>query len=81
MGLYDTVTFRCPKCSNRLSEHSKAGACDLLAFDSGSVPLAVASDLQGNTLACLHCGQDWEIKLDAPGTVRMYLEQPETEDD
>lgn len=81
MGCYDTVTFRCPKCRNRLSEHSKAGECSLLAFDSGSVPLAVAADLQGTTVECVQCFSEWVVKLDAPGTVRMYLEQPETEDD
>lgn len=81
MGCYDTVTFRCPKCQGRISEQSKAGECNLLAFDSGRVPLAVASDIEGNILACRPCNLEWEIKLDAPGTVRMYLEQPETEDD
>ena len=76
MGCYDTVTFRCPKCQNRLSRQSKAGDCNLLSFSSKLVPLVVAADLQGCTVKCRHCSSEWVLKLDAPSTVRMYLDEP-----
>lgn len=79
MGLYDTVTFRCPNCGARLSEHSKAGECNLLPHDSGSVPLAVAADLEGYDVVCRPCSSEWVIKLDAPSTVRLYLDSRESD--
>lgn len=80
MGCYDTVTFRCPACNARIATQSKAGPCDLLAFGSGAVPLAIAACISGDDVQCV-CGKEWVVRLDNPETVRMYLEPPPSDDD
>jgi hypothetical protein len=75
MGLYDTVNFRCPNCNNRIEVQTKAGACDLREFFSGSVPMDIAASLRDDDLGCEPCGKIWRVRVDAPPTVRLYLEE------
>ena len=76
MGLYDTVTFRCPGCGERFSDQTKAGSCTLSDYEQDRVPLAIAANMQGDFVNCLGCGKEWRIRTDAPTTARLSLVEP-----
>lgn len=57
MGCYDTVILTCPQCSYPYYAQSKGGLCNLDTFESDSVPLDVASDVNRHApFTCEVCG-------------------------
>lgn len=73
MGCYDSVRFRCPSCSQRFVQQSKAGDCRLADYDSQQVPLTIAADLDGDEVFCPHCNAGFRAVADSPTTVSVYL--------
>ena len=74
MGMYDTVTFTCPRCEAQLENQSKAGDCTLQRFDQDSVPVVIAEDIREDTVYCETCQRSWTVALLEPiTTVRMRL--------
>ena len=67
--MFDTVWFDCPKCGQRtVDAQSKAGECVLADIDGSAVPLAIAADIEGQTV---YCRDRWvsypEVKLTGCG--------------
>lgn len=53
MGLYDTVTIKCPNCKHINLEQSKSGPCLLKTYSLQDAPVAVIEDLLSrNTFYC-----------------------------
>lgn len=76
MGMFDTVTFKCPVCGRDLETQSKSGPCILMCCDASKdeVPIDVAGDVIGEQLDC-ECGKRWRVA--SPGirrTVPLHLE-------
>ena len=61
MGMYDTVLFECPKCTNTVEVQSKAGACGLKYYNSDTVPPAIAADIDGDRVYCHDCDASWLV--------------------
>jgi hypothetical protein len=73
MGMYDSVTARCPQCDLLVEFQSKAGDCTLTNYRLTRVPPEIAKDLNGEMVAC-SCG--YVLKLTNPNTpfrVKMQL--------
>lgn len=66
MGCPDYVHFDCPACCTRLKLQSKAGDCRCANYNADSVPLEIASDLDGEITTCTHCNST--VKLLIPTT-------------
>lgn len=74
MGMFDRVHFTCPRCDAALEVQSKQGDCVLADFPSGSVPPAIAEDIQGEEVYCGGCNRVWRVvAIDLPKTVAMTL--------
>ncbi len=76
MGMYDEINFSCPKCDARVEFQSKAGECCLSSFHEGSVPVHIAEDIVGDTVAC-SCGAVCEAQISGslPRQVGMHLKK------
>ncbi|GGD03595.1 hypothetical protein GCM10011587_04160 [Pyruvatibacter mobilis] len=73
MGMFDTVTARCPECGGKIEWQSKAGECCLVSYDARAVPASIAEDLDGAYSRCPECGEDVELRqVTAPARVPMY---------
>lgn len=59
--MYDTVVFKCPKCSSNLEEQSKFGNCTLEYFNSDEVPVSIAYSMIGKKISCYNCNKQFEI--------------------
>lgn len=81
MGCYDSVRFRCPNCNERFEEQSKAGKCNLVDYDSQSVPLRIAAALNGDRVFCPHCSTEFEMRSRTPTRVKVYLERVDEDND
>lgn len=66
MGVYDTVHANCPACNEQVEFQSKAGKCSLAGYSTASVPMDIASDLDGETKLCPKC--DKVVKISIPNT-------------
>lgn len=74
MGCFDSVYFRCPKCDERIEVQSKAGECYMGSFDEDVVPVAIANDIQGNSVECGACSRSYVIETNnILSDVRMHL--------
>lgn len=56
MGMFDTVVFKCSRCGGRVELQSKAGDCILAEYSASEVPVAIAVDVQGESVKCDGCG-------------------------
>lgn len=57
MGMYDSVCGKCPACGTEVDFQSKAGKCLLREYNIGSVPVDIASDIDGDEITCHFCGE------------------------
>jgi hypothetical protein len=65
MGMFDTITFRCPNCDAELSAQSKSGECLLNSYDRHAVPLSVAYDCNRHTPILCDCGKSYSFGFTA----------------
>ena len=81
MGLYDTVTFECPKCQALIHRQSKAGACKLHEHGQSHVPSAIAASLLGDDIPCYACGGVFVVDTVLPPIhyVAMKLKEKDSE--
>ena len=67
MGMYDTIHFRCPNCTELNFYQSKLGECSLQEFTINEAPLLIIADLHDEAakdrLYCEHCGNKIHIKV------------------
>ena len=77
MGVYDTVTFECPKCRALVHEQSKAGDCSLHEYSQMRVPSAIAASMLGDDVYCLACGSVFVVDTVLPPVhyVAMQLKE------
>jgi NMD protein affecting ribosome stability and mRNA decay len=74
MGMYDTVVSFCPECGDVVEFQSKAGDCLLDRFSLDSVPMEIASALDGAVRRC-NCGHYVRIEIgNLPTRVMMRVE-------
>lgn len=74
MGMFDSVTFNCPRCRKAVEVQSKAGKCELAEHTSDAVPLAIAANIAGSHVWCEPCNERWTVvSINAPPTVVMRL--------
>lgn len=71
MGMFDTVHVKCPLCGGLIEIQSKAGECNLLHFRYDSVPVAVADDIDGDSLSCKKCCTEFTVHANTPKRVDM----------
>ena len=82
MGMFDSVCFRCPKCSGKIEVQSKEGDCNLIEFDEYEVPSKIALDIVGKTAWCSTCKKAFKVaRAPIPKTVPMRLEEKSETDE
>ena len=64
MGLFDSVLFECPDCSDYIEVQSKAGECSLTEYPAKAVPVEIAKQLEGNIVCCQYCNKNFTIERD-----------------
>ena len=62
MGMYDTITFKCPECGTKIEVTSKSGICDLKQYKAKKVPTEIALDIEGKIIHCEICKNSLEIE-------------------
>jgi len=77
MGLFDIVTFVCPKCKKLTSEQTKVGRCLLGDFHEDAIPVEIAMYFQDTQHTCEHCNTKCIIRTKYPivANIPMYLEE------
>ena len=80
MGMYDSVTFNCPKCGDKLIEQSKVGACKLKNYHQQSVPANIAMDLKDDKISCPVCGIRFIITCNVPRVSLKLIDKSIEED-
>lgn len=73
MGMFDSVNFYCPVCSNKINIQSKADGCTLTEYDRIKVPRRIAADIDGEKVICNNCKSELEISSHIGRCVPMYL--------
>lgn len=74
MGMYDIVSFTCPRCDSKIEEQTKAGDCILADIDADEVPIVIAKSIEGNLVRCEKCDGLWTIVIKpTQSTVTMGL--------
>jgi DNA-directed RNA polymerase subunit RPC12/RpoP len=68
----DYVRFQCLVCSRPLTATSQAGTARFLDFRSSSVPIVIATDIDGRKVTC-HCGVQFVIASHLPHRVACSL--------
>jgi len=68
MGMFDSIWFECPGCTEQIEVQSKRGDCVLADISSDAVPLGIADDILGEQVSCPNCSRLW--------TVATYSTQP-----
>lgn len=71
MGMFDTITFKCPNCGADLSTQSKSGACMLGEYDRHAVPQSVAYDCNRHMPIVCNCGKSYSFH-----EPNEYIEEP-----
>jgi predicted RNA-binding Zn-ribbon protein involved in translation (DUF1610 family) len=61
MGMFDTVWFPCPDCTESIGAQTKVGECDLTDYDPSEVPMVIAGALHGRVEKCTGCGTEVKI--------------------
>ena len=79
MGMFDSIWFECPQCTEMIEVQSKMGDCVLKDISSDAVPLGIADDILGEQAYCHKCGSVWKVALYStqPTTIPMKLERSE----
>lgn len=71
MGMFDTITFKCPACGRVNDFQTKSGDCDLSTYSTKSVPVDIAKAIDGRTVFCSHC--DYEVTFQWPRTSPTHV--------
>jgi uncharacterized Zn finger protein len=82
MGMFDTISVDCPKCSAKLHVQTKTGPCVLNTYSLDEIPVDMAEYLDGTIDNCGHCGYVFHIVLAEPlpkMTIKMKLEESKDE--
>lgn len=61
MGLFDTITWRCPACGRESGAQTKQGRCIMGIYDASAVPVDAAPALTA-TFEC-SCGARYRFKI------------------
>lgn len=72
MGMYNTVTFRCPVCGANIEEQTKSGGCTLSNFRQEVVPIDEVSGLSAH-IWCAECETKLDIFEKNTKTVHLLL--------
>jgi ribosomal protein S27E len=72
MGMFDSVTVKCPRCEQNNTVQSKAGNCKLINYASTRVPVEIARDLDEYQIDCNNCG--YLITLEYPHQMFVSIE-------
>ena len=77
MGMYDCVTFTCPKCNNEAQAQTKSGPCIMMEFNlEFPLTLEEATIVNGMIVNCHHCHTNFEVTGDLPtNKIRMQLKE------
>jgi predicted RNA-binding Zn-ribbon protein involved in translation (DUF1610 family) len=85
MGSYNTVTFRCPKCGQRIKEQSKAGSCFFKTDIIHEAELADVAEIAERSarqkIICPKCGVKIGIIVRYLVCIDEYLDPAEEDDD
>lgn len=68
MGMFDSMYVAC-SCGRAVEFQSKAGRCNLRRYSMATVPLEVATDLDGESERCPNCGSTLIIHARASVTI------------
>lgn len=71
MGLFDTVTYRCPHCGARTEEQTKAGECILGEYNAeaggtnipGPLLTTLVEQQKKEPIYCAGCQNKFRLKL------------------
>ena len=76
MGMFDSLSVKCPACGENIQFQTKAGPCELANFHPSHVPVVVAHDLDGRVEQCHGCQQYVTVRIPGgvPNTVAMIVE-------
>lgn len=74
MGVFDRVYASCPKCGEQVEFQSKAGKCVLASYSTNSVPMEIASDLNGETEHCPKCESIVKIAIPETQSTRIAMQ-------
>ena len=74
MGMYDTVTVRCPQCGTPAGFQSKSGSGKLETFSLDEAPDAVLLDVNRHSpAACKKCGVRFGVEVVGPRPQRTLI--------
>lgn len=74
MGIFDSVMVPCPVCGEQIEFQSKAGACRGKIYSCESVPVSIASDINGGKEKCYNCKTTVVLFIaDNPERVEMFV--------
>lgn len=75
MSMFDSVWTRCPVCSTEIEFQSKVGDCSLSNYRYTSVPISIASSLDGEEKVCPSCTNIVKLSYanKKPDRVRMEV--------
>ena len=60
MGMFDTIYFKCPNCSEEMEAQTKGGLCICASYEHTSVPIDAACDCNRHApFTCHKCGGMW----------------------
>lgn len=63
MGLFDTVSIRCPACEHTTEFQTKAGDCTMSNYEGEDVPAKIRDALDGTREWCSHCGKKITLRV------------------
>lgn len=74
MGMYDTVTVRCPQCGTPAEFQSKSGVCRLETYPLDEAPDDVLFDVNRHSPAtCAKCGVRFGVEIVGPRRPRTLI--------
>lgn len=74
MGCPDYVRVACPMCKEQITFQSKAGQCSCLDFSLDSVPVSIATDLDGEQKVCSNCDTTVTLVVSKAPIARVRME-------
>jgi len=72
MGVYDSITVKCPKCKTEIDCQSKSGPCELSYYNLETAPASVMYDANRHApFKCYYCGVFFFIDTDRRLTIQL----------
>jgi hypothetical protein len=75
LGMFDSFHIKCPKCKKDLEFQSKSGACALWNYTPDTLPVDVATGINGDIVECQFCEVNWKLICELPEVVKTQLIQ------